>query len=801
MANAVAKFKCILTGKTKSWSQRICGYVSGSPTFTVIELKDELRFLLVSYWEANKEPEEDVEDIIKSKPKWFGIVDGCHFHAAVTELQDEQPDEWQDFVWKVVVLQHTPMVSQLRQLARVLNERNKPTYSFDVTIFDLLNGLRMEYDLLVQERKRESRSGNITICSRDIAQAYDGGDHFNNTSVRQAAGIAIKLHPATISAIGEVVNKSCADVIAKSKDLNTLQLETEEDVMAHQDCRLFKSFVCFGSLRSASNFLKAVATKDTKAQTNTIYRIAHYSERHDYKPVQAKVVSEQFEFAKRALEEEALFLDVIGETKWPEHMAMIQENLLRTTLCDKELSRNMGNDGDVLPSLWKCFKSLFPAKAKVIETADSEPDGSAVGREGGSNEDADARTPPSGLDGNQPGNSDEEEEKEPLTPEQEEELRVSALQQNADSKLSTLGIHTHEMPLSHFSSMHWTPRSRKADLIFSCITDINDEDFIKNLPSFCKLVLNPGSYVFLILTVHQFVALFNDFKNEGFKVSEHPFDIVYDVSTVQRRHMADFPQRHSDIALVCRSSGDHPSGFQPFRITTQDSDGTPNDDDDDGGEAMCRAHFASLLNVSACRKKLKRPRCNSALFSWERNYELIIRIVQTFCPFQGLVIDPFPGALSTALACLKASRECISISPECENIKYATGRLRIYATGTATMEELEDYSRPLKLDAQELAQLRSRTSSDDEPVSSQAQNPTNSAEHDDCEPPVVDDLELPVAEETETTVVNDGSNEGTEESDPSSATKRRRKTYLLDSTEKDKSAAQALMTLNTEPIP
>ncbi len=254
----------------------------------------------------------------------------------------------------------------------------------------------------------------------------------------------------------------------------------------------------------------------------------------------------------------------------------------------------------------------------------------------------------------------------------------------------------------------WSTSSPKVDLVFSCITDMKDDGFLENLPEFCKHVGKPGSYVFLILTVVQFVNLGEAFKDKGFKVAEHPFDIVYDTSTVQRKVMSDFPQRHSDIALICRYPGDHPDGFHPFhRNVDPDVSMQLHESGDSSlssGDFDCRAHFASFINVSACRRKLKRPRSNAAFFSWEKNCELVTRIVQTFCPFQGLVIDPFPGPLTTALACFKSKRSCISVSAKTDGFKYARGRLRIHAATNATLEELEDYSRTAVKNAETLQQ-------------------------------------------------------------------------------------------------
>ncbi len=684
--NAVQKLKALLTGKSKSSSVYLPGYFSGSPTVLVIPLENELRTLLEEYFSSVCETEDEVQATIAIHSKWYGIIDGCQLHQAIMELRDELPSQWIDFRWKVTVLQHTNSLCDLRKLARAQNERNKRTYTYDVTIYDLLSGLRIEYDNLLFEKKRDSRKGikGVKITSREIAESYDGSDHSNNTSIRQAASVAIKLSPRTIKAIGEVVNKSCADVIVKSEQFNELSLETEEEVMAHHDCRLFKAFVCFGALRSASAFLNAMKSDYEEEQINTIHRIRHHCELTMYKPVQSKVIAEQFELSILARKEEETFLRKIGMTDWPPHMETARENLLRTTLCDKELYSNRGNDDDVLPSLWRCYKSLYPAKALMIETGQETP----------SSQLNDSNPPTD--DSNQPLRppSDQSEEEHELTPEQKEEERIAELQGSADMNLINAGIRTYTMPISQFTSMTWTTDSKKVDMVFSCITDVQGEEFIQDLPDFCKLVLNPGSYVFLISTIPQFVSLGKRFKDQGFKVSEHPFEIIYDVSTIQRRTVADFPQRHGDIALLCRTPGDHPGGFNPFRSDDDSVSHVGNVDQEDF-QVFKRIHFASLLNVTACRSKLKRPKSNAALFSWEKNIEVVSRIVQMFCPFEGTVIDPYPGPLTTALSCLKSNRACISISADIDGLQYAKGRLRIHASKGATMEQLDEFSRPI----------------------------------------------------------------------------------------------------------
>ena len=59
------------------------------------------------------------------------------------------------------------------------------------------------------------------------------------------------------------------------------------------------------------------------------------------------------------------------------------------------------------------------------------------------------------------------------------------------------------------------------------------------------------------------------------------------------------------------------------------------------------------------------------------------------------MIDPYPGPLTTALSCLKSRRACVCISDDGKAFDYARGRLRIYASDSATMEDLDHFSRPV----------------------------------------------------------------------------------------------------------
>lgn len=61
--------------------------------------------------------------------------------------------------------------------------------------------------------------------------------------------------------------------------------------------------------------MSAVKDGNAQAQTNFIYRLCYWCELHKQRPVQIKVVSEQFELSVLAPSEEYKFLDYIKVTE------------------------------------------------------------------------------------------------------------------------------------------------------------------------------------------------------------------------------------------------------------------------------------------------------------------------------------------------------------------------------------------------------------------------------------------------------------------------------------------------------
>lgn len=704
--NAVMRLVAIITGDAHE-AVGLSGMVSGTPTSVVVPLVGELEFIIEEYLSKKHKDPVDRAFVIKQHETWYGIIDGNHFYCALMEVRKKYPIKWSHVQWKVFCVRPVHTLDEYRKLAVVQNERNRQAYHYEPTLSGMLKGLRRIYDNLFDARVKTSRTGRrgVSVHHRDVAHVYDGGDHDRNTTVRQAVSVATRLSLETLDAIDEMSNLTCEDIILANSELNDRNAKTVKSVMSTYDCRLFKRFLCTSTLRGARLFMNAAREGDHDAQINSIYRCRHWSEVNNFRSVKPSVLNEQFQLAKLAIEEQRKFLTLLACDEWPADMGTIRENVLRTTVCDKDLTSNQGNATDVLPILWKSFKRVYPGRAKGIELAQKEKE--ERDKRGQDTSSETPPTPPTPPSEDQPEGSSSNSE-ENLKRSEEEEKRKEIEQQmklraSADEHLKEIGISIHEISFEDFLKDVWTTRSKRADLILSVApSEVDSETVSEKLPLFCKSVLKTGGYIFLIVSNADYRLFHKSFCAAGFKVSDSYFSIVYDTATIRRRKTKDFPLGHCDIALVARAKGRHPSGFLPQFLQT------------DGLEDSSVSTFASFLNVENCGNKLKRPDGNSAIFPCERSVQLFSRVIRAFTPSEGSVMDPFAGPLTSSIACMETGRTCISMSDHGTSTKYAIGRLRIFATPNATMEHLGAYTEPL-------------------PSSSASDNPSTKKRRTECE--------------------------------------------------------------------
>lgn len=687
--NAIERLINLLTG-TSSQRQNapaLSGMVSGAPTCIIVPLIGELSYIVTEHLEELHGSSDDVESERNIHKEWFGVIDGCQFHGALMRLRVKFPSKWMSLEWKVICVRPGLDLAEYRKLAIVQNERNRQEYHFEATSFDMIRSLRTIHDELQKERSKASRRG--TINHREVAQLYDGGDHTKNTTVKQAVSVATRLSLRCIDAIGTVINMSCAELILNNCKLNDLNLTSTSAILAEYDCRVFRRFLSLSTLRGAKNFMNAVKDKKEDAQVNTIFRARHWCEYHDYRSVNPMTLSEQFDLAKQALYEEQKFLALLNQSVWPKNMETTRENLLMTTVYDSELHSNRGNTGanDILSPVWKCFKRLYPARAKGIENQmENKRSGVPDSSSSAVDEPPIAAEVPSNNNVHSQVSEEEKKKQEEERARRKLAERHASMRAKADRYLKEICVETHALDFNDFRQNVWKSTKEHVDLVLSVIPPMpENSDSAPKVASFCKAVLKLGSYAFLIVDEAEFSRFKKAFHDAGFKVCNHGFNILYDTSTLRSRRSPDFPQRQGELGFIAKTMGTHPSGFQPDFVSHPlgaSNESTP-------------AAFASLTNVESCIFKLMKPQKTAAIFPHERSVSLLSRIIRMFSPSEGSVMDPFGGPLTTALACLQTGRKCTSMDSDSDAFRYAQSRLRIFAVPNATLKELEIYADPM----------------------------------------------------------------------------------------------------------
>lgn len=69
-----------------------------------------------------------------------------------------------------------------------------------------------------------------------------------------------------------------------------------------------------------------------------------------------------------------------------------------------------------------------------------------------------------------------------------------------------------------------------------------------------------------------------------------------------------------------------------------------------------------IVNIEWARNKALKPETKKAFRGTEKSAQQIQRIIESFCPHGGKVLDFFEDTLRTAIAALATNRECILIS-------------------------------------------------------------------------------------------------------------------------------------------
>ena len=716
------------TGKKQS------GFVETSSTVIVMPLEKGDTSFLTQYDEQRRRDGRASISSDSMNADWYGIIDGCHRHAAFMDIRDEFGGSWTDFMMKVTCLKRRISLSKCKQIQRAHHQLLDDAFRIETTMFDLLSGLRKIYDRLYNEQALHHRGSKpIEVKHQTVAELYDGVPHVKMDFTRQAVSVASRISLEALHAIGDVVNEERPRLCLQDPMVNTDGVQDEELIMKQFDCRVFRGFVKWTALRASTTFMNGVSKGQVEAQVNTIYRVRSWVAANNFRSAQACEVSRQFGLALLAQKESEKFLAYTGRSECPESMSMMRDDLFQSTKYDSFLETNRGNDIDMITPIIDCFSKIFPREYEAIEATRSSKETSAQARD----EDiSDIDTSPLYDDEvHSPRHHDDEVDclKQTEKNKEEEFLLQQSVRhcESADTILLECGIslfnktwprymrddcneehHIVDLILTQ-APVHLKKCSQKSASNMDDFSTSEKEDFAKA----AKRCLRVGGYIFMVVTSDSFISWKASFQSVGLQVMCSPFVIVYDQGTLPDRRSVDFPKSDASFAVLARLPGKNSSGFKPrFESVHREEpfQGSPG--------------FSSIRNVPRCVHKLRRLNGMMPLRSTELDVKLVASIMDLFAPDGGHVLDPFGGAFEVALAALQTRRKCIAIEKDIECFMHAISRIRISVTPHATLQDMSKFMHMYRkqsefslafqnIDDKELQQQDSEVAETDEAIS------------------------------------------------------------------------------------
>lgn len=656
------------------------GFSLGSDIPMVVKLEGPLRHYVYEHFKAENVKGTELEERIKSRKEWFGIVDGLHSHAALSIIKNNNT-QWTEFKWYVKVLNGGHPIEKYRQLGRVQNARHHPYFYVELTLFDVLYNLRVEHETLKRDQKKCGGS--------ETAHAYDGAQHAKNSTLQQKANIAIRLPFAVVEELGKIMNLDRPDIKLKHNSISKNSSRTETQLMQQEDCRIFRRFININTLKGSSVFMNAKGEGAQDVQISALHRAKDLYIHSSLKAIKADELTSQFKLSNLAHMEQRKFLRFIESKSWPTEMSDLKENLLNTTMFDKDLEENSNNDLSILSHLLDAYRRHFPDiavlkeakwQASIESDETNNPEATEEGNKTSTNEE------PKVDNDTKKVQTNATEHSEPQVAEvndSDEILHITEIDE--DAPLKEKNITGYNMTWSRYLRDKRTDSSPRFDLLITRPPYAASRSFIKSvrqnvisediskeeIEQFCmftKRVMKSAGYIVLLVHFTMFREWYEALDSHGILVMPEEFIITYNPATVKRRKLIHFTQSAHDVALIAKIPGSHPEGFMPpfYQNGEEDSKWTK---------------FHSLLtNVPALKSFLTRDDSKVPFDTREFNPDVYQEFIEIFTPMNGTVIDPFSRTMTAGLACIRSRRSCHLIENSSDCFKAAMKRLRKAAT-------------------------------------------------------------------------------------------------------------------------
>ncbi len=673
------------------------GYYLGADLAMVVPFAPSMMGIVEEHFKKQGLSAAQVEERIKSRPQWYGIVDGLHSHTALTYIKNNY-NGWDSFKWYVKILNSGFPIDKYRQLARIQNSKHDAAFFIELTLFDILYNLRLEHERLKREKKKCGGS--------ETAQAYDGTRHARNSTLQQKANLSIRIPLAVLEEMGKIMNQDHPEMIMSSKSMNKKGAQTEDELMERTDCRLFRKFINIVTLKGSSSFLNASGEKSEIIQINTLHRLKDHYMQASFKTIQPETLTFQFKLATMAQKEHDKFLKFIEDEKWPHEMRDMKDNLLRSTILDKDLEENSNNDTTILPKLLDCYRRHFPDTSARKEAKWN----------------ASIELPIDDVQNNEPPSIESDDSNDSKKADEGDEKTNSTLNTSDDREIDEFailkekGIHTFNMCWKQYQTEKRNSQSDRFDLMItrppspmsrcfirSMRTNSTSEELEKTdmqeITKFMKRCMKSAGYIILIINFTMFREWYEVLDEDGFIVMPDLFIITFDIQTIKKRKLSNFGQSAHETALIAKLPGSHPSGFVPEFATHIDAV---------TGQSI---RYCLLSNVPATKCFLTKPNSKVPFDVQELHPIVYQNLVELFTPNGGSVIDPFARTMTSGIGCMQCSRSCHLIEKRAECHDAAVIRLRDAALPLPTNDAISKatYTPPQTYRVDSEAQRRERS--------------------------------------------------------------------------------------------
>ena len=645
-------------------------FLSGRPLLCLLSKTTDLGLIQACVQRRDSLKEGEVESAVAKYDTWYGIVDGAHRIAALLRLV-RKGGEWEKFMFNAGLAPPNTPKKSLVQAARANNDLSDETHRVEATIYEQILGMKEE----AMELTRNSPDGKA-VHPVEVAQAYCGNPDLEKSSASaQRARVAMHVSEEALSVIEEI---TCF----ASK---TVQSGTS-------DPRTFRKLVTYNLLKTTG---AAFSSAPPAKQAAALHRIFDSAVQNSKYQCSKSELMSALSGSEHALREVKKMDEVLRGDEWPTAMRALQKNLTQTSKLDADCESNAGNDRTLLPLLRSRYLESGgvlaetrianfenPGRDKEATTAEKEaPDTQPTPGDNSADNNAVATVDKEPVTGPPPSNEasgNASEAEDPPIMEGNEPRRVVA--PDPDEILLSVGVRVWSgrwqdvrASINIFDEM-----TGKVDMV---LTDIPYDlprgrnsgskgpfDFIENaeIEQFVQMsrsLLKPGAFIVIFHSFDQAHVIKPLLEAAKFIVPACPVVVAKDQDSIQKNTSNLFPQQ----------------SYEVYTVATRDLRGLPRtfypklDDKTNPYKFLktkSKRKFNVVTDVPTKARKLCRSGQKRLVRSSEKPVALLREILETYCPEDGLVLDPYGGTFSTAIASIESCRRCFAVEadPECAEL-------------------------------------------------------------------------------------------------------------------------------------